>query len=155
MWLIEIKSAKNKRYLDTRTLPTGDIENALSFKTKDDADAYIAMWQETGVFSALKAIEVKPKPPAPTNKVSFDINNCLDCPHSKEIRDPSSADSFDFHDASLCCTITPLMNAFRTKTDLGETIPGRYIVACERRIRREQTSIPEWCPLIKKTEPAK
>lgn len=79
------------------------------------------------------------------------IDNCLDCPNSKEIRDPGSADSFDAHDVSLCCTLAPRTQG-RMKTDLGEVIPGRFIIACERIIRRKDAAVPQWCPLLQKTE---
>lgn len=84
--------------------------------------------------------KVAPKPVA-----TLKIDNCLDCPHSKKIRDPGSSDSFDSHDESLCCTKTPTIT--RTITDLGESIPGRFIIACARTIRREEAEVPVWCPL--------
>ena len=76
------------------------------------------------------------------------IDNCLDCPHSKEIQDPSSGDSFDWNDVSLCCTKTPLSRP--EKTDRGEVVPGRRIIAYERVIRRSEAAVPTWCPLAER-----
>lgn len=80
--------------------------------------------------------------------VTLKIENCLDCPHSKKIRDPSSADSFDAQDVSLCCTMAPRTQG-RMETDLGEIIPGRFVIACERTIKRADAKVPGWCPLLK------
>lgn len=78
------------------------------------------------------------------------VDNCLDCPHSKAIQDPSSDDPFDWLDESLCCTKMPLDKPERT--DRGELVPGRKIVAYERVIRRAETSVPTWCPLVDETK---
>ncbi len=81
--------------------------------------------------------------------VTVQIDNCLDCRHSKAIRDPSSGDSFDAFDESLCCTKTPNCSALK-ETSRGELIPGRVIVACVRGVSRKDAAVPEWCPLLDK-----
>lgn len=88
---------------------------------------------------------------AKSNKVALKIENCLDCPNSKKIQDPGSAEPVDAQDASLCCTLAPRTQG-RMETDLGEIIPGRFIIACERTIRRADAKVPKWCPLLKNAQ---
>lgn len=79
------------------------------------------------------------------------VERCTDCPKHEMIHDPSSGDTFDIGDQSLCCTATP-PPAGSPKTFFGRTYPGRVVVACERpgssAFRRAE--IPEWCPYLKK-----
>lgn len=71
------------------------------------------------------------------------ITNCLDCPYSKEIQDPSSDDSWDFHDVSLLC----MKRKRPTSVDRWNPEGYRHIAGPDRSIRRKDCDIPEWCPL--------
>ena len=88
------------------------------------------------------------KQAAKKNKISITlkIENCLDCPHHKTLPDPG-ADSFDAMDEQVVCTLTKaLPDAY--PNPYGEGF--RPILRAERWNIREQCSVPDWCPLIKK-----
>jgi hypothetical protein len=72
------------------------------------------------------------------------FDNCLDCPHHKELSDPGSDDPFDRDDTSIVCTQTPPIP--------GARLPYRAISVSERPHRhRGYCDVPAWCPLL---EPA-
>lgn len=77
------------------------------------------------------------------------ITNCLDCPHHKVMQDPSSDDSWDFHDESAFCTKAPKHASRKTRWN-PEGL--RHIAGPDRSVRRKECSIPDWCPLGSITE---
>lgn len=78
-------------------------------------------------------------------KVKLEITNCLDCPKSKAFQDPSSDDSWDFHDESLGCTLTK----GEGRKNRWNVDGLRIIAGPDRSVRRADCDVPKWCPLAK------
>lgn len=76
--------------------------------------------------------EKKVKPNSVTLKKK--IENCIDCPFHEEQPDPDPHDWFNRDDVKIVCT----------KTNKNVT------VACRPHQTRRESSIPNWCPLLKK-----
>lgn len=72
------------------------------------------------------------------NKVSFEIDNCCDCPYSytEKVYTP---DPFE-HEEGIFCSRVEDQNSYNKKNKL--------IVADEWDIRK-WSQIPDWCPLLK------
>jgi hypothetical protein len=66
--------------------------------------------------------------------VYLTIENCLDCPNSKELPDPGM-DSFDAVDTKIVCTKN------KNKLISGAERPWRHRSYCK---------VPTWCPLESK-----
>ena len=65
-------------------------------------------------------------------KVTFEITNCLDCPHHSREADPDPHDSWNRDDEKVVCK----------KAKRNVTVADRpYQV-------RKNCEIPEWCPLL-------
>ena len=80
------------------------------------------------------------------------IKSCLDCPFHGVERDPSSSDSFDWHDDALVCYKARPSKYKVTGGDAGPwKAPARRIVGYSRsavsEYERDGQPIPEWCPL--------
>jgi hypothetical protein len=73
-------------------------------------------------------------------------DNCLDCPAHKTVMDPSSGDSFDWHDEAVLCGHSE--NADGAKDYWGKPYPNRPVITCERPGSRKYTKRPTWCPLM-------
>jgi len=70
------------------------------------------------------------------NVVVKSITNCIDCEFHKVERDPDPHDWFNDDDVKVICTKTK-----RKKNTIT--------VACRPHHVRKESSIPDWCPLLK------
>ncbi len=62
------------------------------------------------------------------------IDNCMDCPHHREEGGACcyTGDSFDMTDTRIVCKLAK----------------NRVIDGCDRRHKRSETTVPDWCPLL-------
>lgn len=79
------------------------------------------------------------------------IKSCLDCPHHGTEHDPSSGDSFDWHDEALVCYKAKGKHVVTGGDGYQWSKPARRIVGYSRNpeseYKRDGAEIPEWCPL--------
>lgn len=87
------------------------------------------------------------------NQATLTLTNCLDCPHHEIIADPDPYDSFCSDDEAVICKLTPNENkdlkaAWRSRRQDYKLVTS----ACRPYRIREESQIPDWCPLLKKEE---
>lgn len=87
----------------------------------------------------------------------LEIENCMDCPHHEVIADPDPDDSFCMDDCAVICkqAIDTEKVDFSSRHAADHSIYRKTAVACRPYNLRNESDVPEWCPLLKKKKKGK
>lgn len=73
------------------------------------------------------------------------ISCCMDCPHHEVLPDPDPTDWFCDDDVKVKCTLSKISSG-----GYGYYCKEPFVtVGCRPYRTREETQIPDWCPLVK------
>lgn len=89
------------------------------------------------------------------NTAVIRMTNCLECPHSRVIPDPSFSDDFNLDDVALICrhmkSSNPDFDLHSNKS--ANRQPFRCITtACRPYNLHSEADIPDWCPLLENSK---
>lgn len=87
----------------------------------------------------------------PTDRVfvTIKIESCMDCHNHIVDRDPDPHDSFNSDDEAVLCRLCPnTEHKMHYAQALGEFAFKPITLSCRPYMKRKETNIPEWCPLL-------